>query len=134
MLRTVSHRELSTGVRALILAGLLGLLLAFAGIVASGAAAVASGGPGGVAPLSATAEPSDEPSEETEEPAEEEPSEEPAEEAPDEPAEDGDDVVVTDDDDGFPLWATVLLVVLGIGLVAAIAYAATRDRDRRDRI
>lgn len=131
MLRTVSHRELSTGVRALILAGLLGLLLAFAGIVASGAAAAASGGPGGVAPLSATAEPSDEPTEE--EPAEEEPAEEPAEESPDEPAEDGDDVVVTDDD-GFPLWATVLLVVLGIGLVAAIAYAATRDRDRRDRI
>lgn len=131
MLRTVSHRELSTGVRALILAGLLGLLLAFAGIVASGAAAVASGGPGGVAPLSATAEPSEEPTEE--EPAEEEPAEEPAEESPDEPAEDGDDVVVTDDD-GFPLWATVLLVVLGIGLVAAIAYAATRDRDRRDRI
>lgn len=131
MLRTVSHRELSTGVRALILAGLLGLLLAFAGIVASGAAAVASSGPGGVAPLSATAEPSEEPTEE--EPAEEEPAEEPAEESPDEPAEDGDDVVVTDDD-GFPLWATVLLVVLGIGLVAAIAYAATRDRDRRDRI
>ena len=127
MMRTVSHRELSTGVRALILAALLGLLLAFAGIVASGAAAAASGGPGGVAPLSATAEPSDEPTEE--EPAEEEP----AEEAPDEPAEDGDDVVVTDDD-GFPLWATVLLVVLGIALVAAIAYAATRDRDRRDRI
>ncbi len=133
MMRTVSHRELSTGVRALILAGLLGLLLAFAGIVASGAAAAASGGPGGVAPLSATAEPSDEPTEETEEPAEEEPAEEPAEEAPDEPAEDGDDVVVTDDD-GFPLWATVLLVVLGIALIAAIAYAATRDRDRRDRI
>lgn len=130
MMRTVSHRELSTGVRALILAGLLGLLLAFAGIVASGAAAAASGGPGGVAPLSATAEPSDEP---TEEPAEEEPAEEPAEEAPDEPADDGDDVVVTDDE-GFPLWATVLLVVLGIALVAAIAYAATRDRDRRDRI
>jgi len=41
---------------------------------------------------------------------------------------------VTDDDDGFPLWATVLLVVLGIALIAAIAYAATRDRDRRDRI
>ncbi|GAA1704128.1 hypothetical protein GCM10009792_25250 [Microcella alkalica] len=124
MMRTVSHRELSTGVRALILAGLLGLLLAFASIVASGAAAAAaSGSPAGVAPLSATAEP-------TEEPTEEEP---PAEEAPDEPVEQDNDIVVTDDD-GFPLWATVLLVVLGIALVAAIAYAATRDRDRRDRI
>lgn len=125
MLRTASHRPLPTGVGAIILAFVLGVMLDLAGGIAATSAAAAT-----VGDISATsASPSAEPTEEMTE----EPTEEPTEEAPEETTEPDDtDVVV--EDEGFPLWATILLIVLGIVLIAAIAYAATRDRDRRDRI
>jgi hypothetical protein len=131
MLRTASARSLSTGARTLILAGILGFLLAMAGIVA-GATAAAASSPSAVAAATATTEPA--PGGGTEEPLNEEPlDEQPQNEQPLDQPGDNDNVIVNDND-GFPLWATILLIALGIILIAAIAFAATRNRDRRDRI
>jgi hypothetical protein len=131
-MRTDSVRPHSTGFRALILAVLFGMFLALAGAVAFGPSASAANGPAGVYAASATPEPT--PDETTEEaPAEETPIEDGNVDDPTISENNDPDVTITNND-GFPMWATVLLLVLGIALIAAIAYAATRNRDTRDRI
>ncbi len=129
MLRTASNREFSTGVSALVvLSAVFGLLLALTGLAAATEPAAANPSVSAASVATGTsAEPSPAPSEGS--------SEAPVEEAPVEdapPAEEGDDGAEVDDDEGFPLWAIILIVVLVLALALAIGYAATRDR--RDRI